>query len=117
MSGCLSYQVVVVEDHVVRLRLLAQAQQTGDVGVAELAEHLSLAAEVELQLLVPGLQALHQHHHLVLALLDALGFAQQHLAKLPFAWPNVHAAQQRVSTDAEGLECEHVSGADRRAPT
>lgn len=97
VSGRLSYQVVVVEDHVVRLRLLAQAQQTGDVGVAELAEHLGLAAKVELQLLVPGLQALHQHHHLLLALLDTLGFAEQHLAKLPFTWSNVDAAQQSFS--------------------
>lgn len=111
MSGRLSYQVVVVKDHVVRLRLFAQAQQTGDVGVAELGKHLGLAAKVELQLLVPGLQALHQHHHLLLALLDTLGFAEQHLPKLPFTWSNVDAAQQRVLADTEERECEHLTDA------
>lgn len=80
-----SHQVVVLQDHVVRLGLPAEPQQPHHVGVAELGEHLGLAAEVQLQLLVSALQALHQHHRLLLALLHTLSFAQQHLAKLPFA--------------------------------
>lgn len=79
-----NYQVIVLEDHVVGLCLPTQAQQADNVGVAELGEHFSFAAEVELELFVSGLQALHQHDRLFLALLDTLSFAQQHLAKLPF---------------------------------
>lgn len=67
-----------------RLCFPAQAQQADHVGVAQLGEHLRLAAEVLLQLLVSGLQTLHQHHRLLLALLDAFGFGQQHLAELAF---------------------------------
>lgn len=85
-----AYQVVVLEDHVVGLGLPTQAQQADDVGVAELRKHFGLAAEVQLELLVSGLQALHQHHRLLLALLDTLGFAQQHLTKLPLACAHNH---------------------------
>lgn len=70
-----NYQVVVLQDHVVGLCLPTQAQQADDVGVTQLGEHFSFTAEVELELFVSGLQALHQHHCLLLALLDALSFA------------------------------------------
>lgn len=80
------YQVVVLQDHVVWLRLLAEPQQPHHVGVAELGEHLGLAAEVELKLLVSGLQGLHQDHRLHLALLHPLRLGQQHLAELPLTW-------------------------------
>lgn len=78
------YQVTVLQDHVVGLRLPTQTQQAHDVGLAELGEHFGFAAEIELELFVSGLQTFHQHHRLLLALFDALSFAEQHLAELSF---------------------------------
>lgn len=68
------YQVIVLQDHVVWLRLPAEAHQADDVGVAELAEHFGFTAEVELKLLISGLQAFYQHHRLLLVLFDTFSF-------------------------------------------
>lgn len=65
------------------LGLAAQPQQPHHVGVVQLAEHLRLAPEVQLQLLVPRLQALHQHQRLALAVLRSLRLGQEDFAKLP----------------------------------
>lgn len=90
------------------LRLPAQTQQADHIRVAELGEHFGFAAEVELELFVSGLQALHQHHRLLLALLDTLGFAQKHLAELPFACVTIYAAQRKGQCCTAGSQCTQV---------
>ncbi|TNN61322.1 hypothetical protein EYF80_028449 [Liparis tanakae] len=89
--------------------VVKHAQQADDVGVAELCKHFGFAPEVELELLISGLQALHQHHRLLLTLLETLSFAQQHLTKLPFALEHESKYYDDVShgssyREADGLD-------------
>lgn len=71
-----AYQVIVLQDHVVRLSLSADAQQANHIRVVQLAEHFSFTSEVALQLLVSGLQTLHQNHRLSVTFFNAFSFGQ-----------------------------------------
>lgn len=95
----------MLEDHVVGLRLPAQAQQPVDVLVAQLAEHVELPLELGQAVLVLGLrQGLHQDvdvpvvgrgvggrggdlRRSLVGHQDALGhFGDHHLAELSPTW-------------------------------
>lgn len=81
-SGLRPHHVGILQDHVLGLRFPAHAQYAGDVGVAELGEHVTLSAKLLLKLLVTRLQALHQHHGLLLLLLPQLGLGKEYVSEL-----------------------------------
>ena len=76
----MAYPFTVLGDKKQRLHLAADAEQPGDVVVADSREHVHFAVELSLVDIVMRQQRLHQHQRLRLTTSDCERLRQEHVA-------------------------------------